>query len=151
MINIQTAPKFQTKIDLTLIMDRIHLTLIYLSISNEDSDFSLVIDDNDYIQSLNSRFRQTFSPTDVLSFPAHEVDPESGRIYLGDIIIAFPFVEDQAKLKGFDIQDEITMLIIHGLLHLIGYDHDNTEEKKKMWDKKKDILSKLNISPNIVP
>ena len=94
--------------------------------------FSLV--EPDEIRELNRRFRGVNEVTDVLSFPADfEIDPESGREYLGDLIVCVSRARDQAVDGGHSLQDEISLLTIHGLLHLLGYDHGTPAEKAEMW------------------
>lgn len=97
-----------------------------------DVSFSLV--EADEIRALNRQFRSVDDATDILSFPAgDEIDPESGREFLGDLIICVERAADQAADGRHTLQDEISLLTIHGLLHLLGYDHSDPEEKAEMW------------------
>ena len=89
--------------------------------------------------------------TDVLSFYSGATNPESGRILLGDIVIAYPFAKLQALNLKNDLMSEISLLIIHGFLHLIGYDHSELNEKKTMWQKQESILKALSIQINNYP
>jgi probable rRNA maturation factor len=73
------------------------------------------------VQSLNRRFRRKDKPTDVLSFPAGE------RGYLGDVVIAAGVATRQARDAGHSLQTELRVLALHGLLHLLGYDHENDD------------------------
>ena len=72
-------------------------------------------------------------------------------LILGEILICFPFVENQAKNLNNSIDSEISLLIIHGLLHLLGYDHVENSPKNEMWALQAKILKRLNISINSIP
>ncbi|HRQ31500.1 MAG TPA: rRNA maturation RNase YbeY, partial [Anaerolineales bacterium] len=85
------------------------------------------------------------SPTDVLSFPASESDPDTGSPYLGDILISIPRAKAQAKIAGHALELEIQLLIVHGVLHLLGHDHAQPKEKAKMWKAQKEILESLGL------
>ena len=68
-------------------------------------------------------------PTDVLSFPASEMDPETGVHYIGDILISIPRAQAQADAAGHPLEAEVQLLVVHGVLHLLGHDHAQAEEK----------------------
>jgi probable rRNA maturation factor len=112
---------------------------------DKEGDVSIVFCDNAYIQALNAQFRGIDRPTDVLSFPAEETDPDSGVRYLGDVIISYPQACAQAKEAGNLVNSEISMLVIHGILHLLGYDHQTPEEKAEMWKLQTETLNSLGI------
>lgn len=100
-------------------------------------DTTIVFTDNQSIQILNRDFRDNDSPTDVLSFSSDEFDPLTGRRYLGDIVISTETAHTQAKAVGRPVIDELTMLIVHGCLHLSGMDHTqelNATEMKQMQE-----------------
>ena len=118
--------------------------------SAPDADLSLVLTNDERIQVLNRTYLGKNSPTDVLAFPASETDPETGRRYLGDVIISVPRAEAQCKSAGHALKDELSLLVIHGVLHLLGFDHDGKDERSRMWAAQTRILSLLDISPTIV-
>jgi probable rRNA maturation factor len=95
-----------------------------------EAPIELLITDNDTIQELNATYRQKDKPTDVLSFP---VEQEIPGMPLGSIVISEAFVNQRAVEFGHMPKDELALLFIHGLLHLLGYDHevDNDEMRKK--------------------
>jgi probable rRNA maturation factor len=93
---------------------------------------------------LNRDYRGIDQTTDVLSFNENYIDPESGLEYLGDIIISVPRAKKQAREGGHTIGQEIQVLVIHGILHLSGYDHDTKSKQKKMWHMQAGLLTKLN-------
>ncbi len=106
---------------------------------NRKEKFSLVFVDNNYIKDLNKEFRQIDKVTDVLTFP------ENTDYYLGDVIIAYPRLIEQAKEYNHSNKRELYFLITHGFLHLLGYDHLNEEEEKVMFKKQDELLNKYNI------
>ena len=108
-------------------------------------DLSIVVCNDEFICQLNNEFRGVNRPTDVLSFPSNEIDPGNGSRYLGDIIISLPRATAQAIEAQHPVAEELSMLVIHGVLHLLGYDHLNDLEKKAMWDKQAEILLSLGI------
>lgn len=85
------------------------------------------------IRELNINFRSIDSKTDVLSFSANEMNPETRKNYIGDVIIAYPVAEKQSLSLHHQISDELDLLTIHGVLHLLGYDHESKEKEKKMF------------------
>lgn len=123
-----------------------------LAAERAEGDVTIVITDDAQVAELNQRFLGKEGPTDVLSFPAREkgegfVLPPEASPYLGDIIIAFPFTQRQAAQAGRPLGDELALLVVHGALHLLGYDHATPEEKEEMWAKQNAILSGLGIPP----
>lgn len=118
----------------------------------EEGSLTIVIADDAYVAQLNQQFRGIDSPTDVLSFPADmpEVD-EDEPPYLGDIVIAYPYALAQAQREGHDADDSFALLVVHGTLHLLGYDHDTPENRAEMWAAQEKALLALHISPAIVP
>lgn len=118
-----------------------------------ESGLSIVIASDDFVRSLNQQYRGIDSPTDVLSFPADEplIDDDSEPLYLGDLIIAFPYASAQANREGHALDDSLALLVVHGTLHLLGYDHDTPESRAEMWAAQEAALNQLQISPAIVP
>lgn len=115
-------------------------------------DFTLTFVEPERIQELNHNFRNVDSVTDVLSFESDgEIDPETGREYLGDIVICVKQAETQAEQSGHSLENEIALLEIHGLLHLLGYDHTTEEQREEMWKYQNDYLKQCGISLNRRP
>src|SRR5919198_127215 len=96
-----------------------------------DVDLSIVLTDNTRLHELNLNYLGIDSPTDVLSFPASETDPETGARYIGDILIAIPRAQEQADAAGHPLESEVQLLVVHGVLHLLGYDHAEADEKAR--------------------
>lgn len=110
---------------------------------------TLLVTTDERVHDLNLRYRQVDAPTDVLSFPAGEdaafVTPEGLPPYLGDIVISWPTVRRQAAEHAHDVEDELALLVVHGVLHLLGYDHQGAKDQRVMWAKQADILAGLGI------
>ncbi len=104
---------------------------------------TLWVSDDATLRQWNRRFRGVDAPTDVLSFPAGERDPDSGAVYLGDVLISYPRAAAQARAGGHSVADELTLLVVHGVLHLLGYDHATPEEKARMWAAQGAVLRAL--------
>jgi probable rRNA maturation factor len=121
---------------------------------DEDADtgMTIVIEDNEAITELNRQFRQIDAPTDVLSFPVDEIPlDEDEPPYIGDLVIAHPYATAQAEREGHPLGDSFALLVIHGTLHLLGYDHDTPENRAEMWEAQEKALLALGVSPTLVP
>jgi probable rRNA maturation factor len=112
---------------------------------SQDDEMSIVLTDNEHLQELNLNYLGIDAPTDVLSFPASETDPESGVRYLGDILISIPRAQSQADAAGHPLESEVQLLVIHGVLHLLGHDHAEPEDKARMWKAQSGILDALGL------
>jgi probable rRNA maturation factor len=97
------------------------------------------------IRGFNKLFRGIDSVTDVLSFPAEEINPENGFAILGDIVICCKKMYEQAEQYGNGIVRELAFLTVHSLLHLLGYDHENPDEEEVMCRKQKALLDKMGL------
>jgi probable rRNA maturation factor len=148
MITLKIDPEFTRLFPSNILEKAAEATLIQQS--TPEADLSVVLTGDKQIQVLNSNFLGMDAPTDVLSFPASETDPETGRLYLGDIIISVQRAESQCTAAGHSLEDELCLLVVHGVLHLLGHDHAEIHEKKQMWIVQKEILVSLGISPTIV-
>ena len=115
-----------------------------------DADLTIMLVDDARIQALNRDFLAHDAPTDVLSFPADEPDPETGRSYLGDVAISLARAAEQARARGHSVEAEMQLLVVHGILHLLGHDHAGAAEKERMWAAQAQALERLGVSPKIV-
>lgn len=117
------------------------------------SQMTIVVTDDDTVRDLNQEFRQVFSETDVLSFPAGPApvnNDSSNGMYLGDVLIAYPYAKRVAQRHNLNVENAICMLLVHGLLHLLGYDHDTEATKQAMWKEQARALGSIGIEPAIV-
>lgn len=110
-----------------------------------DSELSIILTDDARLHELNLNYLGVDAPTDVLSFPASETDPETGARYIGDILISIPRAQAQAEVAGHLLESEVQLLVVHGVLHLIGHDHAEAEEKARMWQAQAEILKRLGL------
>ena len=119
---------------------------------SDGAALTVLLTDDEYIQELNRHYRGEDRPTDVLSFPPGDPMPGSEGLleYLGDIAISVPQAERQASAKGHETQAELQLLTVHGVLHLLGYDHLEPDEKITMWAAQANALRKLGLE-NIQP
>lgn len=116
-----------------------------ISISLTKKDIELIIVNNDEIQQLNKEHRNIDKATDVLSFP---LDFDLENMPLGSIIISVDFVDEKAKEYNHTFNEELSLLFIHGLLHLLGFDHevDNGEHR----DKEEELIKEFNLPNSLI-
>ena len=110
-----------------------------------DSELSIILTDDARLHELNLNYLGVDAPTDVLSFPASETDPETGARYIGDILISVPRAQNQADAAGHPLEAEVQLLVVHGVLHLMGHDHAEAEEKVRMWKAQTEILERIGL------
>ena len=165
-VDVQVAPEFTAQVDVAWVAAVTRETLTQEDQSPAASQpmgndvggdaaaqverpcrLSIVITDDDEIHALNRDYRQVDRPTDVLSFAAMEDDgfigPPDETPYLGDIIISFPTAARQAPEHGHSASAELALLVVHGVLHLLGYDHGEAHEQAQMWARQTAILAAL--------
>ncbi|MFC2028748.1 rRNA maturation RNase YbeY [Chloroflexota bacterium] len=121
-------------------------TVLEVSQQGMESDLTILLTDDGQIREMNNKYRDLDEATDVLSFSSMESDPDTSRLYLGDVIISYDRAVDQARLADHDLLVEMQLLVVHGVLHLLGFDHANLEQRSKMWDSQEKILAKLGLS-----
>jgi probable rRNA maturation factor len=115
---------------------------IYNLLTNKDIELILTTDEE--IKEINKQFRNKSKPTDVLSFPLVDMP----GMPLGSIIISIDTAKKEAKRFGHPIDDEIKLLFLHGLLHLLGYDHET--DNGEMRAKEEEIIKKLNLPNSLI-
>lgn len=114
----------------------------------EDVEISMLIVEDEAIQAMNKAYRSKDQVTDVLSFPMFEADEEivAGDL-LGDIVIAAPRASEQALEYGHSFEREMCFLTVHSMLHLLGYDHELSEEDETlMVEKQEKILTSMGLT-----
>jgi len=142
MINIESQQEFS---DISLLERAARFTLENES-APVDVDMTIVLTDDAQLHELNREYLGVDAPTDVLSFPASESDPETGLAYLGDILISIPRATQQARAAGHAVEAEVQLLVVHGTLHLLGHDHAKVREKARMWKEQAKVLERLGLS-----
>ena len=114
------------------------------------SDLSLSVIGDRRMQQLNARYRRRARPTDVLAFAAREA-PQPTTPFLGDVVISLDTARRQAREAGHSVDREIAILLIHGVLHLMGYDHERSaQDARRMQKKEREILQALGPLPRLV-
>ena len=112
---------------------------------HRDCELSISLVDEDEMSALHVRWMDEPGATDVLSFPMDEIKPKSasqGPGMVGDIVLCPDFAARQAKEAGHSLQEELELLTVHGVLHLLGYDHREIEEKEIMFGLQDEFLRK---------
>ena len=112
----------------------------------DPADLTIVLTDDAQLHELNKEYLGVDAPTDVLSFPSDQTDPETGSRYLGDILISVERAAAQASAAGHPTEAEVQLLVVHGILHLLGHDHGDPEEKARMWQAQAEILAALGLT-----
>lgn len=157
----------QDKIDFTeemkiLINKAVEYTIKYENF-NKPYELSIIITDNNEIREINKQFRGIDKETDVLSFPMldfdegycedgevevdiEDINPESGAVVLGDMIISLEKAKEQSIEYGHSFERELAFLVVHSMLHLLGYDHEEEEDRIIMRQKEEDILNNIGLS-----
>ena len=128
------------------------LSAAWPSISTTDNDFevSVVLADDDMLQKLNNQYRGKDAPTNVLSFSTDLGDddhvPDGEPIPLGDIVLSFDTLKREATDLDIEMRDHFTHLLVHGMLHLIGFDHETDEDAAEMESREIEILADMGIA-----
>lgn len=145
-LEADVQPRFTQRVDLETLRRVIHKALTAEGVGGA-VEISLVITDDDEVRELNATYRGVDEPTDVLSFPQATPGQEFGFVlppgqarHLGDVIISFPRAEEQADEYGHSLERELSYLTVHGVLHLLGYDHQEEAEKRVMRSKEEAAL-----------
>lgn len=151
VVDVQTEVPLED-VDLTYLRVAALATLKQQGVTGA-AEMTVVITDDASVRDLNRRFRGIDRTTDVLAF--YESDtrgPFAGGglagfpEYLGDVVISLPQARRQAKEVECTVTEELQLLIVHGTLHLLGYDHAESKEKARMWAVQEELLKLLNIN-----
>ncbi len=118
-----------------------------------DAEVSVTFVDNDQIRRLNAKFRDKDAETDVLSFPLgengeYDINPATGAKLLGDVVLSMEKAVAQAEEYEHSFEREVCYLTVHSMLHLLGYDHMNDEEKAVMRMKEETVMSQIGLGLN---
>ena len=145
MINVESDAAFPSEL-----LERAVKAALEHQSESPESELTIVLTDDARMQELNRDYLGIDAPTDVLSFPASEtdeseIDPETGSPYLGDILISLPYAAKSAQKAGHPLEAEVQLLAVHGVLHLLGHDHAEADEKARMWKAQAEILQTLGL------
>ncbi len=144
-VEVQIAPAFAGAVAAGSLQTAVEAVLRH---EGRAGEVTVVLTDDEGIQALNRDFLGLDVATDVLSFSAQGdggpfvTAPEMGG-YLGDVIVSYPRAVTQAEERDHPVQQELNLLVVHGVLHLLGYDHADEDEKAVMWAQQEAILRGL--------
>ena len=146
-INILVDEALETELDMGW-LEGVARKVLAAEDVGDNTEMGLVISGDERVQELNRDYRGRDEPTDVLAFSAREeaaglppfIPPPDGVLHLGEVIISYPQALIQAEEHGHPLQKELAILLIHGLLHLLGYDHEKSDAKRKMQAREKELL-----------
>ena len=130
------------KISMTTIQQK--TTDILNALDYHDAELSILIVDDSQIAILNKKYLHRHGPTNVIAFPMRtdpfsKINPE----LLGDVVISIETAEKEGKSIGISMEERFTQLLVHGVLHLLGYDHETSEQEADRMEKKSDEILKL--------
>ena len=106
---------------------------------------SILLTDDLYMKEINKKWRKLEKATNVLSFPVNKQIKEEDYFFIGDIVLSYETILSECKLRKKSFKDHFLHLLVHGFLHLLGYNHDNKRNEKEMEKLEVNYLSKLNI------
>ncbi|WP_295195476.1 rRNA maturation RNase YbeY [uncultured Brevundimonas sp.] len=107
-----------------------------------EGDIVVLLTDDAAVRELNGRFRDKDKPTNVLSFPA----PENAFPHLGDVVLAYGVCATEAEAQGKTLADHLSHLVVHGVLHLLGRDHEDDAEAEEMEAEEREILAQIGVA-----
>ena len=106
---------------------------------------SILLTDDLYMKEINKKWRKLEKTTNVLSFPVNRQIKVEDYFFIGDIVLSYESILSECKLRKKSFKDHFLHLLVHGFLHLLGYNHDNERDEKEMEELEVNYLSKLNI------
>jgi probable rRNA maturation factor len=146
-VEVQIKDKFAESVSAEWLSSAAQTTL---QVAGPDTgSLTVVITDDKAVHKLNREYLGMDVPTDVLSFGGESPDfvgAPDAEGYLGDVLIAYPQAQAQAAAANHSVESELALLVVHGVLHLLGYDHQNPEDKAAMWSRQEEILSYLGLA-----
>lgn len=112
---------------------------------DEGAELSILFVEADHIRKLNARFAGDDYATDVLAFPMMDDDEDDETLMLGDVVVCPQIASNNARDLGHGLDDELAALVVHGTLHLLGYDHEQDDDKRKMEARVAEILLEFQV------
>lgn len=112
----------------------------------DPAELSIVLADNALVQTLNSTYRGKDVPTNVLSFPQEPIVLPGIPAPLGDVFLAFETIASEASAQGKTLNDHVTHLVVHGVLHIVGFDHETDSDAETMEDLERRILGVMGVA-----
>ena len=136
---IRIHPRFSSRVDRARLVRTARRTL---RVEQARAALTIYVTTDAEIRALNLKFHGARAATDVLSFPM-EQGTDRPRPYIGDVVISYDRAHTQAKAAGWRIADELDLLAVHGILHLLGYDDLKPRTRAKMWKRQQEILGPI--------
>ncbi|GAB4538591.1 MAG: rRNA maturation RNase YbeY [Anaerolineae bacterium] len=146
-VYVQIEEPFLTRVDSEWLKNVAEITLENEGYSN--GELALLVTGLETVRALNKTYLGIDAPTDVLAFGGESPDFVTAPMaspYLGDVVIAYPQARQQALAAGHPVEAELALLVVHGVLHLLGYDHANPEDRALMWARQGAILARLGLA-----
>ena len=143
-VSILIEPRFRGRLDRAALR-RLAVRVLKAEGVAPPAEVDIAVTGDETVRELNRRYLDIDTPTDVLSF-GHEtatgsfVTPPDGVRRLGEVVLSYPTAERQAREAEHGVQDEAAHLVVHGLLHLLGYDHEEPEDERRMRAREEDLL-----------
>jgi probable rRNA maturation factor len=157
-IDIQIEEPYRSKAEPETLRRAAGVTLRHQGI-DEPCELAVAVTGDDTLHELNRRHRGVDAPTDVLAFPHETKSPASAPFvfvdapgfprYLGDVVISFPRAKAQAAEAGNTLPGELQLLVVHGVLHLLGYDDQTGRERARMWRAQKAVLDEMGVEVHL--
>lgn len=154
-LSISVAEEFEDRINQDWLEGVFQAALKAVDIPSA-AEASLVITDAETVRQLNREYRKRDESTDVLAFALGDqlsgeveppfVNPPDGILHLGEVIVSYPQAVKQAAEQGHSVEEELKVLIVHGVLHLLGYDHEELEPERQMRAKEREIIERIGSS-----
>jgi probable rRNA maturation factor len=146
MIEVFVANEQETFVDERRLSDLAQHTLESEGVSG-DAELSVLLVTSNHIRNLNMRFANENHPTDVLAFPMLDEEEDEEETLLGDVVVCPEVAEQNAKKLGHSLSHELDILLVHGTLHLLGYDHQGDEDKTRMDARLYEIIDTFTRTP----
>jgi len=149
ILDVQVEEPFVSAVSSTWLRSVARATLDQSRAQPVQAALTLVITDDEALRALNRAYLGIDAPTDVLSFGGESPDFVSApdaEPYLGDVVISYPRAQAQAAAAGHPVDAELALLVVHGVLHLLGYDHVRSDDKAAMWKQQAHILAGLGLA-----
>lgn len=154
-VDIQVEKPYRSHVQAETLRQAAEATLQHEHVE-ESSELVVVVSGDKTLHQLNQRHRGIDGPTDVLAFPNRTkrpgfafVDAPGFPRYLGDVIISFPRAEAQATEAENELQAELQLLVVHGVLHLLGYDDETEPERTRMWQVQQAVLDQIGVEVHL--
>lgn len=149
-IDLRIAPAYARKVSSARLRQAVHAAFESAD-QLQQGELTIVITNDQRVRELNRLYRGVDAPTDVLAFShiggaENLIHSPTVPVYFGDILISYPRAVEQATSYAHPVEEELLLLVIHGALHLLGYDHERAGDKEAMWQIQSTALAKVGIS-----